>query len=322
MEGVVPDFDLAPFAAAHFMSRRNLFVFESTAPDPVVKTKPRLHFGFLPGLSLWWHKARWNVKARGYLARRTLTASQGTRDKLAAYYGYPSQNSAVLYHGVDTQRFRPSPAIRAEFRAAHGIPEEATVIVSHGRLAKNKRVERIIRAFEALSGEHQRLWLLLSAHGPLREEVERAVAGIDARHRVRFIGFQDDVSRLVQAGDIYVLASHAEGFGIALVEAMSAGLICVATNVSGPPEFIADGENGFLVEESDQGVLEGLTRAVNLNARETEAMQSRARSTAVERFDLQGAIQRALEAFQIPRRSAPIAQRPELTAPEGRPLSI
>jgi len=305
LEGEVPDLAFAAFVAAYLFNRQNLIVFESLAPEPLPHLKPKLHFGFLPGLGLWRYRDLWNVRIRGYLARKTLTMSHGIRDKLIAYYGYPSKNTSVLYHGIDTRRYCPSRAARTEFRRAHGIPEDAIVIVSHGRLSPIKRVDRILQAFQTLSADHENLWLLLTKYdfGPTIKEVEQAVARMEQRHRVKLLSFQDEVSRMIQASDIYVLASDNEGFGIALVEAMSVGLVCVATNVTGPSEIIVDGQNGFLVEKSEQGVLNGLKGALALENSEKESMQNQARVTAEEKWDLRDAVGRALEAIGVDSRS-------------------
>jgi glycosyltransferase involved in cell wall biosynthesis len=302
VKGGFAHFNFWAYLTARFSAKRDFFIFESQAAEPLLKTEPGIHFGFLPGLGLWRHKRIWDIRLRGYLARHTWAASYGTRDKLIAHFGYPSRRISVLHHGVDTQRFCPSPAVRSAFRAANGIPEDAVVIVSHGRLDRNKRVDRIIRAFQELSVEHKNLWLLLTAHGPIREEVEQTIARIDERCRVKLLEFQEDVCKLVQASDIYVLASDNEGFGIALVEALATGLICVATDIPGPADIVVDGENGFLVAESDQGVLDGLKRALALRANERELMQRQARRTAVEKFELRDGVRRALESFRIPSR--------------------
>lgn len=303
LEGGIPDFDLTAVFLAYCFSRGNLYPFESTAPEPLPKAA-KLPLGLLPGRGLFRYKKILDYRIREQLARHTFTASCGTRDKLNAYYGYPTRRTSVLYHGVDTERFRPSLSIRTDFRREHGIPEDAIVILSHGRLDRNKRVDRIMRAFEMLASKHENLWLLLTAHSAHRQELEvaslRAAAGTNVRHRLKFLDFQEDISKMVQASDIYVLASDSEGFGIALVEAMSAGLICVATKVTGPPEIIADAKSGFLVEASDDGVLNGLRRALDLGDNERESMRRQARMTVLEKFDLRRNVRRALESLQIP----------------------
>jgi glycosyltransferase involved in cell wall biosynthesis len=301
-EGSVADFSLAIILACSCAVRRKLFLYESLAPRQVKKAKRRLHFGFLPGLGLHYYWHVWKVRLRTKLGAQTLVMSKGVQDKLSAYYKYSSERVSILYHGVDTQHFRPATSVGIDYRRSNGIPYEAVVIVSHGRLAKVKRVDRILKAFEQLALKDSRIWLLLTAYGPLTDEVQNAVTMSPFRSRIKLSSFQNDMSTLLQASNIYVLASENEGFCIALVEAMATGLICVATNVSGPSEIVVNGENGFLVDPTDDGVLQGLQRALNLNNAEQSVMSQKARDTAVEKFDIRRSVTDALAAIAVPQR--------------------
>jgi glycosyltransferase involved in cell wall biosynthesis len=307
LEAVLSELNATPVLAAWWGNRARIFLFEAnwgrSVLPPYSEEKRRLHYGFLPGIGLYRLKEIARQRLRGRLAYHTFVVSQRIKDNLVSNYGYPSERTSVLYHGVDTQRFKPSSsAERSAFRQVHGIPDDATVIVSHGRLVKRKRVDRILKAFDLLSTQHPNLWVLLTCYGPLKEEVERMVAGSAARDRIKLIGFQGDSSLVLKASDIYVLSSNDEGFGIALVEALSTGLVCVATNGPGPRDIIKDSENGFLVDASDEGVQVGLQRALNLNHDDQDRLTLRARKTVEERFEIGMAIRSALDAMQIPRR--------------------
>jgi glycosyltransferase involved in cell wall biosynthesis len=317
IEAMVGEFGVIPVLAAWLSNRGGVFLFEANWGRSIIPAssadKKKLHFGFLPGIGWYRYKEIFKQQLRARFARETFVVSRGIKNNLVANYAYPASRTSVLYHGVDIQRFRASSAERIEFRRSHGIPNDATVIVSHGRLARRKRIDRILKAIEVLSAEDQNLWLLLTAYGPVKEEVERAVAKSSASHRVKLLGFQEDSSRILKASDIYVLSSDDEGFGIALVEALSTGLVCVATTGPGPRDIIADGENGFLVEATDEGVLLGLRRALSLDGDGRRHFAHRARKTVEERFEISTAIQTALEAMEIPR------QQPGMRLPTRRP---
>lgn len=299
-DGSVGDFDLGVIFACWCRNHRGIFIFESLAPRPLDRVQSRLHFGFLPGLGLYRYKYICSIRVRSMLAHRILVMSRGVRDKIVAYFNYFGDKFSVLYHGVDVQRFRPAPDRRASYRHINGIPCHATVIVSHGRLAHVKRVDRILKAFDCIAEENSDVWLILTGYGPLTEDIEASVQGSNWRDRIKVLGFQGDTSLLLQACDIYVLASENEGFGIALVEAMATGLICVATNVCGPDEIVINGENGFLVEPSDQGILDGLRNVLQLSEDERYRIRQFARATASEKFELGTAIKNALKEIDIP----------------------
>lgn len=309
LEAVTSELGATPVVAAWRAGVPRTYLFEANwgrDPGSVDAPKRKPHYSVLPGIGLYRRLETFRQRLRGRLSYRTFVVSQGIKDNLLRHYGYPAEKTEVMYHGVDTQRFQASPEVRREFRRANGIPNGARVIVSHGRLVPRKHVERILKAFEALSEADETLWVLLTCYGPLKEEVERLAAASAARNRIRLVGFQGDASAVLKASDIYVLSSNDEGFGIALLEALSAGLLCIATEGPGPRDILTDCENGFLVEASDDGVLLGLRRALGLAPPERERFVWRGRETVVERFEIRAAIQRSLGALEIPQRQKPM----------------
>jgi glycosyltransferase involved in cell wall biosynthesis len=298
LEALVSEFNVAPVLAAWCFNRQSVFLFEANWGRAALSP----HSGFLPGIGLYRLKQVFSQRLRGRLASHTFVVSQGIKDNLVANFGYPGARTSVLYHGVDTQRFLPSSIERQKQRQTLGIPFDAKVIVSHGRLVRRKRVDRILKAFEILSADHSDLWLLLTDYGPLKDEVEELVAKNDGHRRIRLVGFQEDPSLILKASDIYILASNDEGFGIALVEALATGLVCVATRGPGPSDILVDGQNGFLIEPSEEDVLHGLRRALGLNQDQKDSLVQRARETVESRFEIGTAITNALNALQIPRK--------------------
>jgi len=306
MEGNFGDLGLAPVLAARLSTSGSVFLFAGGGGAAIsantATSQKKLHFGFLPGIGLYRYKEIFRQRLRSRLLQRSFVSSQELKDNLTACFGFPASRLSVLYHGLDIARFQPSSAERAAYRRAADIPDDAIVIVSHGRLAPVKRVDRILKAFALLSPEHPNLWLLLTSYGPLKDEVERTIAIDDAYRRVTLVDFQGDASKLLKAADIYVLASDREGFGIALIEAMSTGLVCVATNCHGPSGIVVNGENGILVEATDEDVSAGLRRALLLSAEERRRLVARARKTVEDRFKIHAAVRRALDSMDIPNR--------------------
>jgi glycosyltransferase involved in cell wall biosynthesis len=286
------NFSLPSVLAAFIAARGDIYMLEhSVAPEPPPKSS-RLHFGFVPGLGLWWYKAVWPLGARGHLAKRVLTTSKGVKDR-AVEYGYPSQKVSVVYHGVDTSRFSPAPPdLRRRLRAGLNVPQDATVIISTARLSTEKRIDHVIKAFDSLATVDGKLWLLVVGEGPLRTKLVDLANSSNGRDRIMFLGHLDDVSPAVKASDIYVLSSCTEALGIALLEAMSCKLVCVATRTTGPSEIIEDGGNGFLVHPSDSGILNGLRAALKLDQEQRGFTGSRARQTVLQRFRLEEASER------------------------------
>jgi glycosyltransferase involved in cell wall biosynthesis len=298
LEGRVDEIPLSAVLAGVAATGGNVYMTEHLAwPEPPERTRST-HFGFLPGVGLWWYRLMWGVRIRSHLSRRILAVSEAVRNTLLLY-GYPKEKISIAYHGVDVERFSPSPENKIRWRRERGIPEDACVIVSTARLAREKRLERLIRAFEVLSRDRQDLWLLMAGDGPLRKELEDSADSTGAGDRIRFLGLVDDVPGLLQAGDLFVLPSDREGLSVSLTEAMSAGLICIATDIPGSNEVIRHGENGFLVEPDDQGVFAGLEKALKMDEQWRRSVADQARTTVKNLFEKEKSIRNIFRLLDI-----------------------
>ncbi len=298
LEGRVDEIPFSAVLAGYVATGGNVYMTEHLAwPEPPERTRST-HFGFLPGVGLWWYQLMLGVRFRYFLSRRILAVSEAVRNTLLLY-GYAKGKISIAYHGVDVERFSPSPGNRIRWRREHGIPEDACVIVSTARLAREKRLERLVRAFEASSRERRDLWLVLAGDGPMRKELEDSAASTGAGDRIRFLGLVDDVPGLLQASDLFVLPSDREGLSVSLTEAMSVGLICIATDIPGSNEVIRHGENGFLVEPNDRGVRDGLETALGMDERRRRSVSDRARATVKEMFEKEKSIRNIFRLLDI-----------------------
>ena len=108
-----------------------------------------------------------------------------------------------------------------------------------GRFSKAKDQSTLIKAMKNLP---ENVHLLLLGEGPLKEKNQNLAKKIGASDRVHFLGFRDDVERILKTVDIVVLSSNWEGFGLAAVEGMVSGKLVIASNVGGVREVIRDDE--------------------------------------------------------------------------------
>jgi glycosyltransferase involved in cell wall biosynthesis len=160
--------------------------------------------------------------------------------RLARGWGVPSQNVHVIYNGI------PDPKLYDEDRAALrrelGLPVDAPLLVTIGRLAPVKRIDIALEALRLLPEDVQ---FVVVGEGDDRASLEAmAPAG-----RVHFVGRQehDTTLKYLRAADLFVLSSATEGLAHVLLEAQIVGTPAVATSVGGNPEVVIEGENGRLV---------------------------------------------------------------------------
>ena len=126
-------------------------------------------------------------------------------------------------------------------------------VCSIGRLHTDKDYETLLRAFAQVLRIVPDASLHIYGQGPLKEELQQMTADLCISHNVIFEGFSKNVENELNKYDIFACSSKGEGMPNALMEALAAGLACVATDCDyGPAELIEDGVNGYLVPVGDE----------------------------------------------------------------------
>ena len=132
-------------------------------------------------------------------------------------------------------------------------PGGAITVCCAGRLSHEKGFDVALRALAELEG----VFLHLVGDGPDRKALEELAAELGLEGRVRFEGWVQDVRPALERCDVFVAPSRREAFGMAVAEAMAAGLPVVASAVGGLPELVVHGETGLLVPPDDPRALAG-----------------------------------------------------------------
>jgi len=174
----------------------------------------------------------------------------------------PPAKALVVPNGIDLSGFSPRSDERAAaLRAELGLPVDAVTFGTVGRLNEVKRQADLLQAARMRLDAGDRICVVLVGDGPLRAELEQACDQLKLREHVRFTGVRSDVPALLAAMDVFVLCSRTEGYSLALVEAASAALPIIATDVGGNAEIVADGVNGLLVPPAQpQALSEAMAR--------------------------------------------------------------
>lgn len=205
--------------------------------------------------------------------------------------GVPERKLTLLGNGVDLGRFDPDRVDRADARAARrelGARDDGDVVVGLvGRLVREKGYAEVVEAAERLGGRG--VTVRFAVVGP--DDPDKADALDDTLRRrgeragIRFLGARHDVERLYAGMDVYVLASHREGWPRSAMEAAAMGLPVVATDIRGCRQVVDHGVTGLLVPVRDPRALadaiEVLVRDGALRAR----MGAAARRKAHSEFD-------------------------------------
>ena len=201
-----------------------------------------------------------------------LSVSPGlSRAYLAA--GLPATRLRQVCNAVDTDRFRPPvPGERAALRRELGLPPDLALVLFVGFFSRDKRPQLLYRAWSEMASDDPRTGLVMigatqSIHGEVDTELAPAIRAQAARDgvadRLFFVESTRTIEKYFRAADVYVLPSVREGLPIALLEAMSSGLPCVATRLEGSTDgLIDDRVNGLLVAPDDGAEMAAAIRLV------------------------------------------------------------
>ena len=182
--------------------------------------------------------------------KKAIAVSREVKRELGAAYAVPKHKIAVLYNGVDPQRFHPS--LRAKWRDAirneWGIPLEATVVLFVGSGFRRKGLDRLLGVWGSASLKDS---YLLVVGDDARMRAYKAWATKQAPGRIIFLGRQDKVERFYGAADLLALPSIQEAFGNVILEALASGLPVVVSRSVGAAEVLTGSLAEGVIERPD-----------------------------------------------------------------------
>jgi glycosyltransferase involved in cell wall biosynthesis/peptidoglycan/xylan/chitin deacetylase (PgdA/CDA1 family) len=196
----------------------------------------------------------WRDRLKFKLAARLFTrvvAVGGETERELQRAGIETPRRMTIRNGIDVTRFAPGRAVPT----IPGVPSGSRIIGTAARLSPEKGIHRLLEAFALLAPRHPSARLVLAGDGPDRSALEAQARAAAIADRVAFLGFHPHVAELLPAFEIFALPSLTEGIPLALLEAMAAGIPCVATAVGGVPEVIENGRTGVLVPADDPEAL-------------------------------------------------------------------
>lgn len=164
-------------------------------------------------------------------------------------------------------------------------PRTAVRVLGVGRLLPRKGFDRLVDAFALACDEHPELELRLVGTGPERDNLQSRARALGL-HRVELAGFVDQphLAEVYADSDIFVFPSLQEEFGFVLLEAMAAGLACIASPYAGATkDLIRDGENGLVVDPDDRSALSSALLSLAADPDARRRLGERARRDSMKR---------------------------------------
>ena len=239
---------------------------------------------------------RWPVRYRA-LCDRVICISQAVSETCRGS-GLASEQLRVVYDGVDPQRIAAADGRRA--RRSLDISDDRLLIVTAAALTEEKGHATLLAAAPQVVERYPKAVFALAGDGVLRDELRRQAKMLCLDDHVRFLGFRDNVLDLIQAADMFVMPSHAEGLGSVLIEAMLAGRPIVATTAGGIPELLGnDGEEpaAWMAPPQDAEKLAAAMLECLASPQEQRRRGRCAHERALARFTADRMVEQTLEVY-------------------------
>ena len=222
-------------------------------------------------------------------ASRTVFVSKAAAERFIKMKILPEAKAKVIYNGLDPDLFYSGfNEVAKSKKKALGLPEEGFLLLSVGRLTRQKGYHSLFRALDLMRKTNDNFFLILAGSGPLKHELQAEVEELGLTGKVKFLGYSDNVPALMAAADALVLSSSWEGLPGVVMEAMASELPVVATDVGGTSELVDDGKTGYLVEPANPGDMkEALDKLISLSEEERRTMGKAGREKVKKQFHVE-----------------------------------
>jgi glycosyltransferase involved in cell wall biosynthesis len=212
--------------------------------------------------------------------------------------GVPKEKIDVRYLGVDTNRFTPDASAHEQLARKFNVGSHEIILSTVSYLRPFKNPQILVQTCKELASRHLPFRLFVAGDGEMLPGLKEMSRQLKLEDRIHWLGNVPDPKYLLQASDVFVLASVGEAFGLVLAEAMACGVPIVGSRSGSLPEVVADGLTGFLVtpmiatEFAD--AIERLARDKNLR----EKMNSQAIARVRKEFPLEKAVAETIRIYE------------------------
>lgn len=189
---------------------------------------------------------------------QTVCVSQFVHDDFCSILNF-LRPCTVLYNTVESDKIRAAAEEAVNFRQA-----DEFCVVAVGTLKESKGYNRLLRIIKRLRQEGYPIHLYILGIGPLQQALERYITDNNLENTVTLLGYQTNPYQYVARCDLFVCASHAEGFSTAATEALIVGTPVCTVEVSGMKELLGENnEYGIVTENSENALYQGVKQLLD-----------------------------------------------------------
>ncbi|MDD3149082.1 MAG: glycosyltransferase family 4 protein [Candidatus Riflebacteria bacterium] len=271
----------------------------------VSRLHPRLFLFYRIGVGSHWRKDPIHRRLFRHFSAVVPNADY-VGDKIVRQWGIDAEKVVCIKSGVDIGRYRPDPERRATVRKSLGIPDNAVMIGSSGRIHPDKGSEILLRAVFAPDGPGNRrddvhlLYIGREYKPGYADHLIKVAAELGAEKRFHIMPFRNDPESVYSALDLFAFAvTSREAYAYVVLEAMASGVAAIVPAAGGMPEMYDDGVEGFFFTHNDQASLrQTLAKALSLPAAQIRKMGDAARQRIVENAEWGQMMEKYLRLFK------------------------
>lgn len=226
-----------------------------------------------------------------HLSDVNTNVSQEATEALIAKGAFSENNVITVHNGIDLRKFEKN-------HENIDLNKHVLNFISVGRLNDQKDYPNLINAFAILKKSNDyNIKLSIVGHGELKPQVEALIKELELDKDITLLGRRSDISELLNASDIFVIASKFEGFGLVVAEAMACECYVVATDSGGVAEVM--GDTGKLVPiKNSLALANAMKEALELNVVDRIQNNKKARVRVEQLFSLESSVQKWLALYE------------------------
>jgi glycosyltransferase involved in cell wall biosynthesis len=266
--------------------------FHNTVFAPqLVPNWPFLH-------KLWQMYSRLSIR---YAVRHSNVVTgdcKATYDYIMSHYPFPAERGKILFYGV-TLTPAATEAQKLEFLREIEVGSDRLLIAHVGRFQTQKNHEGLVRVAARVLAQDPRAHFVLVGDGPLRPGIEEMVKNLNLTDHFSILGRRVDVERILSCCDLFFFPSNWEGIPVAVLEAMSASLPVLASDLPEiREETVEDGVTGILWLHQDEAGMAAQLLALLQDQEKREAMGQAGRARIEAEFSIERGAERLHELYE------------------------
>ncbi len=196
------------------------------------------------------------------IPQKIITVSKANQKLMASLYSKISSKIITIHNGIEENKNKITTQERNQIRKEiFQANTKSIIIFSAGTLHSRKGYKYLIQAIKKIINKYPQIKLIIAGDGPEKKDLEKLIFSLNLTDKIILLGQRDDINKLMQAADIFILPSIKEAFGLVILEAMQNNLPIIASKIGGIPEIIQSKNNGILTPIKDP---QSLAQAIEL----------------------------------------------------------